>query len=56
VEAQRKADATSIPQLSKRAQAAVAGLVVATDDKARAEPYRANTRLSSPQSAGPSTL
>jgi hypothetical protein len=43
VDAQRQADATPIPQLSARALAAVAGLVAATDDKARAEHWRGMT-------------
>jgi hypothetical protein len=36
VDVQRQADATPIPQLSKRAQATVDALTTATDDKARA--------------------
>jgi len=37
VEAQRKADATPVPKLSARAEAAVASLAAAANEKARAE-------------------
>jgi hypothetical protein len=40
VEAQRKADATPIPKLSERAEAAVAALAAATDEKVRAALWR----------------
>jgi hypothetical protein len=43
VEAQRKADATPIPKLTERAQAAVAKLAAAPDDKARAALWRGIT-------------
>ena len=43
VEAQRKADAIPIPKLSERAEAAVATLAAATDDKARAALWRSVT-------------
>jgi hypothetical protein len=43
VAAQRKADAIPIPRLSERAEAAVATLVAATDDKARAVLWRSVT-------------
>jgi hypothetical protein len=40
VEAQRKADATPIPKLSERAQAAAAALATATDEKAQMALWR----------------
>jgi hypothetical protein len=43
VEARRKADAIPIPKLSERAEAAVATLAAATDDKARAALWRSVT-------------
>jgi Ti-type conjugative transfer relaxase TraA len=43
VAAQRKADAIPIPRLSERAEAAVATLAAATDDKARAVLWRSVT-------------
>ncbi len=41
VEAQRTADATGIPRLSAVAEAAIGAVAVATDEKARAEAWRA---------------
>ena len=43
VEAQRKADAIPIPKLSERAEAAVAALAAAPDEKARAALWRSVT-------------
>jgi hypothetical protein len=43
VEAQRKVDATPIPNLSERAKAAVAMLATATDEKAQVAPWRGMT-------------
>jgi hypothetical protein len=43
VEAQRQADATPIPKLSERAQAAVATLATATDEKAQVALWRGMT-------------
>jgi Ti-type conjugative transfer relaxase TraA len=43
VEAQRKADATSIPKLTARAQAAVAALAATADEKVQAELWRGIT-------------
>ena len=40
MEAQRQADATPIPKLGERAEAAVAALAAAPDDKARAALWR----------------
>ena len=40
VEAQRQADATPIPKLSERSQAAVATLATATDEKAQVALWR----------------
>jgi len=40
VEAQRKADATPIPKLSEQAQASVATLATATDEKAQVALWR----------------
>jgi len=40
VQAQRSADATAIPKLTERAEAAVAALAIATDAKVRAELWR----------------
>jgi hypothetical protein len=45
LEAQRKADAVPIPKLSERAEAAVAALAVAPDDKARAALWRSATAV-----------
>jgi hypothetical protein len=43
LEAQRKADATPIPKLSERAQAAVITLAAATDERAQAALWRGMT-------------
>jgi hypothetical protein len=43
VDAQRKADATPIPKFSERAEAAVAALAAATDEKVRAALWRGMT-------------
>ena len=43
MEAQRQADATPVPKLSERAQAAVATLAAAPDQKVRAELWRGIT-------------
>jgi hypothetical protein len=50
VEAQRKADATPIPKLTARAEAAVARLIVAVDEKTRAELWRG---IAADQTIGP---
>ena len=50
MEAQRKADATPIPKLTARAEAAVATLAAAADEKARAELWRG---ITADQTIGP---
>jgi hypothetical protein len=50
VEAQREADATPIPKLTARAQAAVTALAAATDEKTQAELWRG---ITADQTIGP---